>query len=377
MNILYLNMHEGNELGGSSLSLYNLLCALPAECHPIVVVQQQGVVYDFFASRGIEVWEVPAQVNYCGDGYGLKYYTTWPIRYCRDAHVRKRFVSQIVQRLGDQKIDIVHSNSATIDVGNMLARRLGARHVWHLREFVGPDAPFKPFLPFSHIKRELRKADATICITAAIARHYDVESWDKNRTMFDAVGKREDLCDYGQREKMFIFCGGENRVKRPDWAIRAFVRFHALHPDYRLHIVGYQDQQYHQELLKLIPESAREAVIFEGYSHDVRSFLRRAQGLLMCTEFEAMGRVTVEAQLNACPVIGAASGGTLELVEDDKTGLLFDTIEQCTDCMNRLVEEQGLPQRLAHEAQQFAAANFLEEAYGQRLFALYTQLTSH
>jgi len=373
MNIIYLNMHEGNTLGGSSLSLYNLICSLPADCHPIVVVQQRGVVYDYFASKDIEVWDIPSQVNYCGDGYGVKYYTTWPIRFVRDRMVRNRFIRQVTERCNGRDIDIVHSNSATIDVGNALARRLKARHFWHLREFVGSDAPFKPFLPFSHLKAALRKADHTLCITRAIAKHYDVENWARNLTIFDAVGREEDICQYGEeRKKYFLFCGGENPVKRPDWAIKAFCLFYREHPEYQLHIAGPQDQTYHSQLMELIPEDMRPAITFEGFTDQLTRYMAECTALLMCTEFEAMGRVTVEAQLRSCPVIGAASGGTLELIDDGRTGLLFHTIDECTACMSRLVSNESLARSIADEALTFAKENFLEESYGHRIYQLYT-----
>lgn len=367
-------MHEGEMLGGSSLSLYNLLRSLPEDCHPIVVVQQRGMVYDYFASRHIEVWDVASQVNYCGDGYKLKYYTTWVIRYLRDALQRARFISNIEKKLAGRKIDIVHSNSAAIDVGNALAKRLNARHVWHLREFVGPATPFKPFMPFAYLKAQLRRADSTICISHSIAKHYDVDGWDRNHTIYDAVGKKEDVCEYGERDKYFLFCGGEIKVKRPEIAIRAFCIFHRQHPDYKLHILGHQDETYHKELLNLIPEESRRAVIFDGFTNQVDQFLRKATGLLMCTEFEALGRVTIEAQLKSCPVIGFASGGTLELIEDNKTGKLFHSIEECAQCMHQLVEHPEEAEKLASSSLRFAQANFLEEAYGQRINSLYSKL---
>jgi len=372
MNILYLNMHEGNTLGGSSLSLYNLLRSLPADCHPIVIVQQRGVVFDYFANKDIEVWDIPSQVNYCGDGYGLKYYASWPIRYVRDNAVRKRFIHQVTKRCNGRTISVVHSNSATIDVGNDLAQQLNARHIWHLREFVGPDAPFKPFLPFSNLKAALRKADHTLCITHAIAKHYDVEDWTRNLTLFDAVGRKEDICQYGkERKKYFLFCGGENPVKRPDWAIKAFCKFYREHPEYQLHIVGPQDQAYHEQLLAMIPDDIRQAITFEGFTDQLPRYMAECTGLLMCTEFEAMGRVTVEAQLRSCPVIGAASGGTLELIENEHSGLLFHTIDECASCMSRLVSDISFARSLAEKALVFAQENFLEESYGDRIYQLY------
>ena len=43
----------------------------------------------------------------------------------------------------------------------------------------------------------------------------------------------------------------------------------------------------------------------------------------MCSQSEAFGRVTVEAMMSGCLVIGANAGGTMELISDNVTGLLY------------------------------------------------------
>jgi glycosyltransferase involved in cell wall biosynthesis len=43
----------------------------------------------------------------------------------------------------------------------------------------------------------------------------------------------------------------------------------------------------------------------------------------MCSRSEAFGRVTVEYLRRGRPVIGTRSGGTPELVDDGRTGLLY------------------------------------------------------
>ena len=59
--------------------------------------------------------------------------------------------------------------------------------------------------------------------------------------------------------------------------------------------------------------------------------------MLVCSKAEAFGRVTAEAMAAGCPVVGRASGGTLELMEQ-KTGLLFSGgFEQLAQCMLMLV----------------------------------------
>ena len=46
-----------------------------------------------------------------------------------------REMNDLCKMLAPMHFDIIHSNSSVIDFGGYLSRRLGVRHVWHLREF--------------------------------------------------------------------------------------------------------------------------------------------------------------------------------------------------------------------------------------------------
>lgn len=374
MNILYLN-HEVRNVFGSSHSLYNLIHALPSHCHAIVVVTRRDAVYDFFVSRGIETWVVDFKYDFCGDGYGAKYCLTFPIRYVRDMWVNSRAISQLVQMCGQRHIDIVHTNSSTIDIGPTLARRLGARHVWHLREFLDLDQGYYPFLGWRRLRRMIGEADAVISITQAIARHFEVSDRANNHTLFDAVRSADALCSEWPKQPYFVFCGNIAPHKCPDEAIRAFARICDRYPDYALHLLGAYDDAYLAQLQTLVPEAALERVIFHGYCQDVATYIRHATALLMCSRHEGMGRVTIEAMLMSCPVIAADAAGTQELITNHSTGLLYDDIEGCMQAMEQLIAHPDEAQRLAREAQQFAAERFLEERYGQQIADIYAHIT--
>lgn len=57
---------------------------------------------------------------------------------------------------------------------------------------------------------------------------------------------------------------------------------------------------------------------------DLRELRRQCDIGLTCSKKEAFGRVTVENMLAKMLVIGANTGGTLEIVEDGYNGLLYE-----------------------------------------------------
>ena len=83
----------------------------------------------------------------------------------------------------------------------------------------------------------------------------------------------------------------------------------------------------------------RKSYVPVSYTHlDV--LFRKASGYLMCSKNEAMGRVTVEALFNGCPVIGYDGGGTPEIIKDGINGFLFKTPEQCAWAMQQVLNPE-------------------------------------
>ena len=46
---------------------------------------------------------------------------------------------------------------------------------------------------------------------------------------------------------------------------------------------------------------------------------------ILPSDSETFGMVTIESMACGIPVLGSKAGGTMELIENEKTGLLFDT----------------------------------------------------
>lgn len=92
-----------------------------------------------------------------------------------------------------------------------------------------------------------------------------------------------------------------------------------------LHIVGnIIDVQYFSEIKKYIEDNQLdEYVIFHGYHTDVSTFRELCSIALICSKMEAFGRVTVEAMLARELVIGSNTGGTIEIINDMETGLIY------------------------------------------------------
>jgi len=65
-------------------------------------------------------------------------------------------------------------------------------------------------------------------------------------------------------------------------------------------------------------------IIFTGFTTDVNEHIKLCDVTVLATPKETFGLVVIESMINNVPVIATANGGPLEIIDDEKDGLLFD-----------------------------------------------------
>jgi glycosyltransferase involved in cell wall biosynthesis len=244
--------------------------------------------------------------------------------------------------------DLVYSNSSVFAVGALAAAELELPHLWHLREFGRRDYSLWPDLGRRVSRLVYRTADATIFVSHAL-RHAVLgrKTPANSHVIYNGVAREADFDDRrraaeslrGRRQPFtFVLVGRFRESKGQAVAIRAFARVTARMPAARLLLVGGSgqtgDQDYFDQCRALVRElSVADRVEFWGYIPDPERAFLAADVALMCSRNEAMGRVTAEAMSACRPVIGFDSGGTSELIDPGRTGLLYrggpDTLAEC------------------------------------------------
>lgn len=93
--------------------------------------------------------------------------------------------------------------------------------------------------------------------------------------------------------------------------------------NFSLSIIG-KTSDYSRSLENYVKENSMEEFVrFLGPKENIEEYYFSSDIVLMCSEAEAFGRVTVEAMMAGCLVIGANSGCTPELIEDGYSGILY------------------------------------------------------
>jgi glycosyltransferase involved in cell wall biosynthesis len=98
-----------------------------------------------------------------------------------------------------------------------------------------------------------------------------------------------------------------------------------------------------------------------GFRDDVPTLMKACDIIVhTSTEPEPFGRVIVEGQLAQKPVIAAAAGGVLELIEDGINGYLFPPQDAIAlrQLIQKLIEDKHLAQTIAQQGYSSAKSNF-------------------
>jgi glycosyltransferase involved in cell wall biosynthesis len=136
--------------------------------------------------------------------------------------------------------------------------------------------------------------------------------------------------------------------------------------DAELLLVGESYPSYRETLEQIVKSNdLTERVHFIGYVPDASWVLQSADVLLICSRSEAFGRVTIEAMLAGKPVVGAACGATLELVQEGFNGLLYrggDAMDLATR-LKFLAENPPIMRRLGENGRAWASSHFTKDRY--------------
>ena len=367
LRVLYI-IPENHGIGGSTLSLLNMLHSVRDSVEERIVVREEGIVSHFLRDSGFTVVTIPFLLSVF-NGSVLKRTVRFLPHLFNVLWRRRRFVALIRSTLSDWPPDLIHSNSGVVDVGLYLARALGVPHVWHIREYMDLDFALHPFPNWNTWRRSLSNSDSVIAVSSGIYNHHHLNLLPIACWINDAVRPASFRKVHLLKQKYFVFCAGSfSSAKMPEVAVGAFRDSGVWHDGFRLRLVGNCPVELQQDLLSLAGDAA-SSLDFIGYSSDVCDHLLYASGFLMTSRCEGLGRVTIEAMFCGCPVIARRSGGSLDILKDKETGFFFDTQNQCAMLISYLAGE--IPTDVIEKAADRAVEEFSEEVYGKKVLAVY------
>ena len=207
----------------------------------------------------------------------------------------------------------------------------------------------------------VRSADRFFCVSKDIAN--GIERWriapkDKVRVVANGIDLdrfQNQVASQKLRGSLGIpaeapvigTIGRLTEIKRQDLLIRAFLRLRNTFPAAHLLLVG--DGNLRRELESLAAQlNLTNAVHFAGYQSKPELYLGAMNVFALTSRSEGMPLVVLEAWAAGVPIIASRVGGLPEMIDEGKTGLLFESGDEdaLARGLGRLLSEADLTRQL-------------------------------
>ena len=244
---------------------------------------------------------------------------------CNSIHKRK-----IEKVLKSENIDIIHINELDSGIGAEIAQKLKIPYVWHIRQFMEADLGKKLFRERS-IYRLVSRASSVIAISKDVQTKFEPLLGRKMDLVYNGVPvekyKLEDMPRFETPITRILLAGRISIQKGQMDAIKAVELLIQRGIDnVLLTLVGQGETKEYLEYVKsyVKKHGLEQRVCILEHLDDLRELRRQCDIGLTCSKKEAFGRVTVENMLAKMLVIGANTGGTMEIINDGYNGLLYE-----------------------------------------------------
>lgn len=369
-NVLFI-AHTSSLRGGASFSLLSLVQGLRSQVNVLVLLPSKGELQEKLKQLSIDyriIKYMPSSALYYKSN--KFFYTIKALFY---SIINLLALRQLKKCIKNKEIDIIHSNSSVIDIGYHIALSLGIKHVWHLREFQNLDYNLRPFCGFRNFKKKLNNSYC-IPITNSIAKHYELK---QNYSVIynGIIVKSNNILN--NKKKQFVFCGSLSYNKGIEDAILAFSKFSEVRKDYKLVICGSATSKKYFNYLEEMVDSLNitENVIFKGFIENKEEIISSSLALLMCSKFEALGRVSIESLMLKTLVIGKNTGGTEEIIKKDLLyGFLYSDIEDLAYKMRLACNRPDLVEEITKRSYDYSLATFSLGTHLRNIHNVYQKL---
>lgn len=362
MNILQI-LPELN-VGGVETGTVDLAKYLIRLGHRAIVISSGGELVKELETMGVKHYELPV--------------------HSKSFFNIRRMIPEVVKIIKEEEIDIVHARSR-------LPAWIG---------FFAARNTHKPFITTAHgyysqhyFSRAMGWGKLVIVPSEVIAHHM--------RDNFNVPYERIRLIPRGVDLEKFEFIDPEKKIsnlynvgiigrltpiKGHIYFLKAMAKVVRMfnRPRIKIWIVGdapSKHQDYKDELRMLVRRLGLEhCTEFLGTQRDIPTVLSHLNLLVSATTTqEAFGRVLVEAGASGVPVVATQIGGTADIIEHEKTGLIVGASdhEAMAGAIARLIKDPGLAKRLALALRKDVEEKFNAELMVSRTLEVYKEALSN
>ena len=180
-----------------------------------------------------------------------------------------------------------------------------------------------------------------------------------------------------ENRKIVLIYGGGYSYKKGIYEFASMLELlnQTTNYDFEVWFIGNAPIKYKKHLNKL---GLYYKVKFLGYQKNVQKFYAQSDIAFTCSACEGFGRKTVEAMLCGTLVIASNTGGSLDIIKDGVTGLLYrqgDPLDLFNKCIYALRNKNEM-QKIAENGRNFAYNELTAEKNASKIVDLYKEIIS-
>ena len=380
MRIIYFNHCTG--MYGASKSLFQLVKEMKEvyEVESIVITPDNGDLNSELSKIGIENYVF----RYCWWVYKENYFTEEELEKKKERYntINKKSIEEMYEFFKNKNVDIIHSNSITIDIGADLALKMNIPHIWHIRELLSEHYSLTHYCYLDEAYKKMQSMSSkVICISDIVRNRYrgKIEN-DKLELIYngieeiDYINKRND----GSRFNM-IFTGVISEDKNQIELLKALniLINQKKYNDLDVYFAGNGDETYIKELKLFIKENKLDSnVKFLGYVKNVATILGQYDVGIVCSKCEAFGRTTVEYMMNELITIACNTGANKEIIDHKINGFIYEynNFYDLSRKIEYVYNNRYILEELRRKAREKALTKFTSKVNSERIYELYKSL---
>lgn len=377
MKILFITHYT--TLYGANKSFLSLIILLQNKYHiqPVVLLPREGELAEALREYQIDV--------------RISRYFSWSIsKKVKCKEIRKCLVKlgniylfpKIYRILKKENIELIHSNSSVVYLGQYLAERYKVPHVWHLREFGDKDYNLEYIYPHKYVNKKYCQADLLIAISKEIFTSFQ-EKFPKSKIQLvynGIITEKKEIRKALNLECVQFCCVGRINPSKNQIEIlkAAAILKQEQKNNFKVHFIGDGEAGYLEQIHAAVSEyGLQDNVKFWGFQNNVSEILEEMDIGIIPSKNEAFGRVTIEYMMARMPVLGANRGATKELVIPGRNGLIYETEKELAEAMAQFMEGSLSIRSLGEQAEKFAKENFSAEANMEKIYSIYKNVISN
>lgn len=283
-----------------------------------------------------------------------------------------------------QGYDLVYTNTITSPFGGYLAKQLGLPNVWQIRENL-PNAQSPRYS--RRLPSTKRAFNELTTLSIGNSKHIvsQIEEWvgpAKARLVysgpFDESETQRPLVRSAPPSPPYelLLLGRIAPEKRHEEAVRAVSILAESGLDVKLTIAGMAVPKYKQRIEDLARDMGiSKRIVFLEYTPGTRAMYERSHVSLNCTLDEPLGRTILEAMAFGCPKVAANGGGTPEMIEHGRSGLLYTPgrPDQLADCIQQVLLSPSLADSIVKNAREAVIPKFTRPRYVRDTLAVFEE----